>query len=79
MKNDLVVMVSSGNSSNVVKLKYCKKIKTIFTVFSKLKKMTDLNLHLNLKTYGQTEILIILMHMIMHYIIKDIKIFLLIY
>ena len=80
-KNDLVVMVSSsGNSSNVVKAaKYCKKkkIKTIsFTGFSggKLKKMTDLNLHLNLKTYGQTEDSHhILMHMIMHYIIKRYK------
>ena len=80
-KNDLVIFVSSsGNSKNVINAaKYCKKkiIRTIsFTGFNggKLKKLTDLNLHINLNSYGQVEDSHhILMHMIMHHIIKKNK------
>ena len=78
-QNDLVIIISSsGNSKNVVKIaEYCKrkKIKTVsFTGLTggKLKKQSTINLHLNLKTYGQTEDSHhILMHIILHYLVKS--------
>ena len=77
-KDDLVIIISSsGNSENILELaRWCKnnKITTInFVGFGggKLSKLSKLSLVLQLKNYGQTEdIHHMLMHIMMHYIIK---------
>jgi D-sedoheptulose 7-phosphate isomerase len=77
-KGDLIIIVSSsGNSPNVVDLaKWAKKNKIYsisFTGFSggKLKKITNLNIHVNINNYGLVEDSHhILMHAIMHYIVR---------
>jgi phosphoheptose isomerase len=77
-KDDLVIIISSsGNSENILELaRWCKnnKVTTInFVGFGggKLSKLSKLSLVLQLKNYGQTEdIHHMLMHIMMHYIIK---------
>jgi phosphoheptose isomerase len=77
-KDDLIIIISSsGNSENILELaRWCKnnKITTInFVGFGggKLSKLSKLSLVLQLKNYGQTEdIHHMLMHIMMHYIIK---------
>ena len=77
-KGDLLIIISSsGNSPNVVNLaNWAKKNKIYsisFTGFSggKLKKITNLNVHVNIKNYGLVEDSHhILMHAIMHYIVR---------
>ena len=73
----LIIISSSGNSPNVVNLaNWAKKNKIYsisFTGFSggKLKKITNLNVHVNIKNYGLVEDSHhILMHAIMHYIVR---------
>ena len=80
-KKDLIIIVSSsGNSKNIVELlKYCKKkkIKTIgFSGFDggKLKKNSDISIHIKTDNYGTAEDSHhILMHIIMQYLIKKLK------
>ena len=77
-KGDLLIIISSsGNSKNVINLaNWAKKNKVFsisFTGFDggKLKKISNLNIHINIKNYGLVEDSHhILMHAIMHYIIK---------
>jgi len=77
-KGDLLIIISSsGNSPNVVNLaNWAKKNKIYsisFTGFSggKLKKITNLNIHVNINNYGLVEDSHhILMHAIMHYIVR---------
>ena len=77
-KGDLLIIISSsGNSSNVVNLaSWAKKNKIYsisFTGFNggKLKKITNLNIHVNINNYGLIEDTHhILMHAIMHYIVR---------
>ena len=73
----LIIISSSGNSPNVVNLaNWAKKNKIYsisFTGFSggKLKKITNLNVHVNINNYGLVEDSHhILMHAIMHYIVR---------
>ena len=73
----LIIISSSGNSKNVINLaNWAKKNKVFsisFTGFDggKLKKISNLNIHINIKNYGLVEDSHhILMHAIMHYIIK---------
>ena len=73
----LIIISSSGNSPNVVNLaNWAKKNKIYsisFTGFSggKLKKITNLNIHVNINNYGLVEDSHhILMHAIMHYIVR---------
>ena len=77
-KGDLLIIISSsGNSPNVINLaKWAKKKKIYaisFTGFNggKLKKITNLNIHININNYGLVEDSHhILMHAIMHYIVR---------
>ena len=77
-KKDLIIIISSsGNSSNVVELaNWAKKNKIYcisFTGFNggKLKKISNLNIHVNINNYGIVEdIHHIIMHAMMHYIVR---------
>ena len=77
-KGDLLIIISSsGNSPNVVNLaKWAKKNKIFsisFTGFTggKLKKYTNLNVHVDVNNYGLVEDSHhILMHAIMHFIVR---------
>ena len=77
-KGDVIIIISSsGNSQNVVSLaKWAKKKKIYsisFTGFNggNLKKITNLNIHVNINNYGLVEDSHhILMHAIMHYIVR---------
>lgn len=77
-KGDLLIIISSsGNSPNVVNLaKWAKKNKIFsisFTGFTggKVKKYTNLNVHVNVNNYGLVEDSHhILMHAIMHFIVR---------
>ena len=76
-KGDLVILISSsGNSKNILnaaKVANKNRLKVIsFTGFSggKLKKLSDLNVNINLSKYGLVEDAHhILMHVIMHFIV----------
>lgn len=80
-KGDLLILVSSsGNSTNIIKaINVCKKkgVKTLgFSGFNggKLKKKVDCSIHLNLNNYGKTEDSHhILMHCLMHYFVMSFK------
>lgn len=80
-KGDLLILVSSsGNSTNIIKaINVCKKkgVKTLgFSGFSggKLKKKVNCCIHLNLNNYGKTEDSHhILMHCLMHYFVMSFK------
>ena len=75
-KGDIIIIISSsGNSKNVVKLSKwarSKKIKTIsFTGFNGglVRKLSSINININEKNYGRVEDCHhILMHIIMHFI-----------
>ena len=77
-KGDLLIIISSsGNSKNVINLANWAKKNKIFSISftgfdgGKLKKISNLNIHINIKNYGLVEDSHhILMHAIMHYIIK---------
>ena len=77
-KGDLLIIISSsGNSPNVVNLaKWAKKNKIFsisFTGFTggKVKKYTNLNVHIDVNNYGLVEDSHhILMHAIMHFIVR---------
>lgn len=78
---DLAIMISaSGNSKNILEaIKICKKQKISiisFTGFNggKLKRLSNIPIHLNLKNYGQAEDSHhILMHFLMEDVIKKLK------
>ena len=77
-KGDLLIIISSsGNSKNVINLANWAKKNKIFSISftgfngGKLKKITNLNIHINIQNYGLVEDSHhILMHAIMHFIVK---------
>ena len=77
-KGDLLIIISSsGNSPNVINLANWAKKKKIYSISftgfngGKLKKITNLNIHINVNNYGLVEDSHhILMHAIMHYIVR---------
>lgn len=77
-KGDLIIIVSSsGNSPNVVNLANWAKKNKIFSISftgfngGLIKKICNLNLHVNVNNYGLAEDSHhILMHAIMHYIVR---------